>query len=229
MLSKITKLIGLVVIIGVNGLCVWGSDDYEIWDGNGPMPTENVLIEYNSNGGIEKVIIFKDNPYAPELAYEEDESKPSYGRIGLKLNLPEELIRDCEDAKWKINDEALKQELETVVATEQSFLAWCDEQEKVDYPSYCLRRKYACIIKKANEKDYLVPGDFCKRVDLGLTLRDIHEKGVTYCMNGLYDHTPVGKYLKTLETVIEYEFGRDPVENEKNSSNEEDNLLDFWF
>ena len=55
MLNKITKSIVFGVIIGVNGFCVWGSDDYEIWDGNGPMPTENVLIEYNSNGGIEKV------------------------------------------------------------------------------------------------------------------------------------------------------------------------------
>ena len=155
MLNKITKLIGLVVIIGVNGLCVWGSDDYEIWDGNGPMPTENVLIEYNSNGGIEKIIIFKDNPYAPELAYEEDESKPSYGRIGLNLNLPEELIKDCEDKYWKINDEELKQELETVIATEENFHAWCDKQKKVDYPDHFLRCKYAYIIKKANEKDYL--------------------------------------------------------------------------
>ena len=114
MLSKITKLIGFGVIIGLSGLCAWGSDDYEIWDGNGPMPTENVLIEYNSNGGIEKVIIFKDNPYAPELAYEEDETKPSYGRIGLKLNLPEELIKDCKHKYVQLNDETLKQELDIV-------------------------------------------------------------------------------------------------------------------
>ena len=206
MLSKITKLIGLVVIIGVNGLCVWGSDDYEIWDGNGPMPTENVLIEYNSNGGIEKVIIFKDNPYAPELAYEEDETKPSYGRIGLKLNLPEELIKDCKHKYVQLNDETLKQELDIVVSSEESFHAWCDQQKSIKSDFYQERHFYricAYILPTVSKKNYLIPGDFCKRVDLGTKVRGIHEKGVTYCMSGLYDHTPVGEYLDILEDVIE--------------------------
>ena len=131
MLNTITKLIWLGIIIGLSEFCAWGSDDYEIWDGNGPMPTENVLIEYDNTGGIKKVIIFKESSNAPKLAYEEDETKPSFGRIGLKLNLPEELIKDCEDKYWKINDEELKQELEAVVSTEQKFLAWCDKQKKL--------------------------------------------------------------------------------------------------
>lgn len=210
MLNKLIKIIEITAIIGLNGLDVWGSDDYEIWDGTGPMPTENVLIKYNLSEGIKRVTVFKHtNDPIPELAREEDQTKPSYGRIGLRLNFPEELIQDCEDKHWKIYDENLKQKLEAIVASEKSFHAWCDEQENTEYNMLKTRnlcRICAYTLKIANEKNYLIPGDFCKRVELNLILRTIHEKGAIYCMSGLYNNTPVGKYLKNLESLIEYNF-----------------------
>lgn len=210
MLNKLIKIIEIAAIIGLNGLDVWGSDDYEIWDGTGPMPTENVLIEYNPSGGIKRVIVFKNtNDPIPELVYEEDETKENYGEtIGLRLNFPEELIQDCEYKRWKIRDEILLQELDEIVATEENFHNWCNEQEqkKSSYSGFDLRCQYAYILKKVNEKNYLVPGDFCKQVNLGSKLRSIHEKGVTYCMSGLYNDTPVGRYIGSLESIIEYEW-----------------------
>ena len=207
MLNKIIKIVGIGTIIGLKGVNTWG--DYEIWDGQGPMPTENVLIEYDSKGGIKKVIIFKDDPYAPKYVCVEDETDPHYGFIGLRLNFPEELIQDCEAMIWRIQDETWIQELEEIVSSEENFHAWCDKQEFFDNSGrnfFFSAKTYAYILKKVNEKNYLVSGDFCKRVGLSLVLRSIHQKGYTYCMSGLDGDTPVGGYLINLRAVIEYDF-----------------------
>ena len=120
MLSKITKLIGFGVIIGVNGLCVWGNRIDVFYEGGPTLVAEGI-------DGVELPQELSDPNH--ELW---DEYDPYVKFVGIRLNLPQELIADCECDYWKIHDEALIQELEEVVSTEENFHAWCDKQESID-------------------------------------------------------------------------------------------------
>ena len=183
MLNKITKLICTGVIVGLNGFCVWGNridvirEDYPIY-----------VVE--GKNGIELPEALSD-PNNSELWYEYD---PLVEFVGIRLNFPEEIIQRCEDECWKIRDENKIRELEEIVSTEENFHIWCNKQE-AKYP-YGIHRTYAYILKKANEKNYLILWDFCSKMDIGAIIATIYYKGATHCMKGLYPNTLGGKYLK---------------------------------
>ena len=116
--------------------------------------------------------------------------------MGIRLNVPEKIIQKCEDEWWKIRDENKIRELEEIVSTEENFHAWCDKQEEVLYPNKDLICVYAFILKKVNEKNYLIPWNFASRLKIGEFLEAIYNKGFTYCMRGLYSSNSDGRYLR---------------------------------
>ena len=125
----------------------------------------------------------------PEFVEDEDGNL-----LGIKLHLPQELIADCEYKRWQFINLEKKSVLEERFSTEENFHAWCDKQE-TKYP-YGIHCTYAYILKKANEKNYLISWDFCSKMDIGAIIITIYYKGATHCMKGLYPHTPGGRYLK---------------------------------
>ena len=184
MLNKITKLIGLGVIIGVSGLCVWGNR-IEVKPKDGPIQVIEGIDDIELPEGL-------SNPNNDDL-WDEYDSYVDY--IGIKLDFPEEMIQRCEDECWRIRDENKIRELEEIVSTEENFRIWCDKQEK-QYGSWNLHSIYAYILKRINEKNYFIDWDFCSRVIVGSVIESIYYKGATACMSGLYPHTPGGRYLK---------------------------------
>ena len=197
MLNKIVKIVGIGTIIGLRGLNAFGSDDYEIWDGQGPMPTEDVLIEKNSQED-------DSEDDGMDLIYEEGSNRV---RLGLRLNLCKQLIEDCEDSYWAIHDEAIIQELNEIVSTEKNFHNWCDQQDDwFNYQDYhmfysCFLEacKYIYILKKVNEKNYLIPIDFCKRVNIAQKLRLAVHNDHLYNPN-------IKRFLKSFECRLEVAY-----------------------
>ena len=183
MLNKITKLVCAGAIIGVNGLCAWGNR-IDVKQKDGPIQVIEGIDDIELPEGL-------SNPNNDDL-WDEYDSYVDY--IGIKLNFPEEIIQRCEDECWRIRDENKIRELEEIVSTEENFHIWCNKQE-AKYP-YGIHRIYAYILKKANEKNYLILWDFCSKMDIGAIIATIYYKGATHCMKGLYPHTPGGKYLK---------------------------------
>ena len=185
MLNKIVKLIGIGVIIGLNGLKTWGNridvirEDYPIYvvEGKDGIELPEELSDANNS----------------ELWYEYD---PLVDFVGIRLNFPEEIIERCEDKYWEIRDKNKIQELEEVVSTEENFYIWCDKQEEIPYPNNDLICTYAFVLKKVNEKNYLIPWNFASRIKLGEFLEAIYDKGFIHCMRGLYPNNPTGRYLR---------------------------------
>ena len=185
MLNKITKVIGVGVIIGLNGLNAFGNridvirEDYPIYVVEGKDGIELPEALSDANNG--------------ELWYEYE---PLVEFVGIRLNFPEEIIQKCEDERWKIRDENKIRELEEIVSTEEKFHTWCDKQEEVLYHNKDLICVYAFILKEVNEKNYLISLDFCSKMKLGAIIITIYYKGATHCMSGLYPNTMGGRYLK---------------------------------
>ena len=181
-LNTITKLIGVGVIIGLNGLNALGNRINIFYEGGPTLVAEGI-------DGVELPQELSDPSH--DLW---DEYDPYVKFVGIKLNLPEELIADCEDNYWRDYNKDLFQKLKEILTTEDKFHAWCDKQEK-KY-SYGMHHIYAYILKKVNEKNYLISLDFCEQVALGGIIECIYYKGATRCMNGLYPNTMGGRYLK---------------------------------
>ena len=189
MLKKITKLIGFGVIIGLSGLCAWGNRIDVFYEGGPTLVVEGI-------DGVElPAELFCSND---SILWKKYYFSVAY--IGLRLNLPEELVQKCGDNYWKIYDEQVKQSLEKASATEESFHAWCDQQKEIDNENHIALRNFyricAYMLKIANEKNYLVPGDFCKRIEIHNVLDSIYLKGAVRCMPDYT--TPLGKYIKRL-------------------------------
>lgn len=137
----------------------------------------------------------------PKIVEDED-GEP----IGLILNLPEGLVKDCEDPYWKLSgeDEKLKGDLDNILRSPESFEKWCQTQTKLDNKNPVAFRgflkMYAYLLKGANENNYKLEGDFCKRVGLGSVLGSIHLKGFIRC--GDCCHTKEEKYIKNLKLIL---------------------------
>ena len=89
--------------------------------------------------------------------------------------------------------------MEEIVSTEENFHAWCDKQEFFDNSGrnfFFSAKTYAYILKKVNEKNYLIPWNFASRLKIGEFLEAIYNKGFTYCMRGLYSSNSDGRYLR---------------------------------
>ena len=108
MLNTITKLIGLGLMIGLNKLNTCANRIDVFYEGGPTLVAEGI-------DGVELPQELSDPNH--ELW---DEYDPYVKFVGIRLNLPQELIADCECDYWKIHDEALIQELEEVVSTEDS-------------------------------------------------------------------------------------------------------------
>ncbi len=123
--------------------------------------------------------------------------------IGIKLNLPEELIKDCENKFWTLKDETTKTELDNILSSQENFDEWCQKQTEIDNRNPVKLRnllcKYAYILRGANEKSYTLEGVFCKRVELGKILGGIHLKGATPCC--CY-YTEAELYVKELKLTL---------------------------
>ena len=162
MLNKIVKLIGLGVIIGLNGFML--ADEW------------------------------------PEFVEDENGNL-----LGIRLHLPQELISDCEYKRWQFTNLEKKLILEEQFSTEEKFYEWCIHQECFKNCDIFIGRMYALMFKIANEKNYLIPGDFCKRVNLGSILIYIHRRGAID-WNHAMDNNSTEIYLDTLKSVIESYF-----------------------
>ena len=184
MLNKIAKIIGIGVLIMSSNILKADTNLVEVIN-------EDSYIEVITG---RKGIILPEDLSNPNNVALWDEYDPYIKCIGIKLNFPEEIIQKCEDERWKIRDENKIRELEEIVSTEEKFHAWCDRQEK-KY-SCGMHHIYAYILKKVNEKNYLISLDFCEQVALGSIIECIYYKGATRCMNGLYPNTMGGRYLK---------------------------------
>ncbi len=206
MFNKITKLIEFGAIIWLNGLCVCGNRIDVFYEGGPTLVAEGI-------DGVELPTELSDPSH--ELWYEYG-SKLEF--IGIRLNFPEELIQDCEDKYWKIHDDALIQELEEIVSTEENFHNWCNKQEKIDYPDHNTRCIHAYILKKANEKNYLLSKDFCNRINLEPRISRIHLKGATLCLYGLAPKTPAGYYIRDLEWIMNYTFFEEESDEKDDAS-----------
>lgn len=123
-------------------------------------------------------------------------------KIRLKLNSSTGVTRGL---LRFASDKALKQELKIAISTETKFHAWCDEQEDTEYDIQKTRNLcFSCayMLKIANEKNYLIPGNFCKRIELDYILRSIHLKGSLCCRKGFPAVTPAEKYIENLHWDI---------------------------
>ena len=200
MLSKITKLVCAGVIIWLNGLCVWGNRIDVFYEGGPTLVAEGI-------DGVELPTELSDPSH--DLW---DEYDPYVKFVGIRLNLPQELIADCEDKYWKIHDDALIQELEEIVSTEENFHNWCNKQKIIYHSDYFLRRKYAYILKKVNANNYFISSDFCKQIELDRTLYSICRKNYI-CFHFLYHNSPQEQYLSYLKWEIKDYFCDNPQIN----------------
>lgn len=128
--------------------------------------------------------------------------------IGIKLNLPQELIEDCQNKYWELKDEGEKAKVEAILSSQKEFDAWSENQDKIDNTkprslkkSLC---KYAYILFSANAKEYILNGNFCKKVELGRILGSIHLKGATPCC--CCQRTEAENYIFCLKCILEYGF-----------------------
>lgn len=120
--------------------------------------------------------------------------------VGIELNLPRELIDDCEDKFWTLFDDTTKTELDYILGSQESFDEWCKRQkakdETMSVKTWDVLRKYAYILAQANKKMYIINGEFCKAVELGRVLGSIHLKGAkTSC-------TEAENYIEALKIIL---------------------------
>ena len=202
MLNKIVKLIGSIVIVALGGSNALG----------------------NTRGNRIEVTYYEIGPklVAEGLGYAhlpEELKDPNhelwhwtkygcrYEYIGLKLNFPEELIQACESICWKIHDEKLIQELEEAMSTEGKFYNWCMEQRDFDQKTpeevqYKLSI-YAYILKRINEKNFLLSKEFCRRVNITPKLSRIYLKENTSHFLKAEPQTEAEYYLKHFGILVQ--------------------------
>ena len=192
MLNKIVKLIGLGAIVGLNGLSAWGNR-IDVFYENGPTLVAEGI------DGIELPQELSDPNH--DLWYEYD---PYVKFVGIRLNLPEELKKACEDKYWSIGYENLLQELEQIFITEKTFCAWCDSAKIFDNNKLLNLKKYAYIFKIANEKNYFISGNFCLQIKLNHLLKRILIQN-KLCLI-LDPDCPIEKYLQDLGCTIQTYF-----------------------
>ena len=134
----------------------------------------------------------------PEIIEDENEDP-----IGIKLNLPEELIKDCESDFWTL-DGKTETELNKFLSSQKNFEAWCEKRKQIDeiasVMSWDVLGQYAYVLAKVNENGYIINGEFCKAVELGRILGSIHLKGAKPCCCCYY--TEAEKYIKILKIIL---------------------------
>ncbi len=199
MLNKLVKIIEIAAIIGLNGLDIWGNR-IDVFYKDGPT----IVIE-----GIDGVEL------PEELSDPYHDLWSKYGNkiefVGIKLNLPQELIQDCKCEYWKIQDEYLESRLQKAVSTEKKFHNWCEIQTFPNNDPIKWKKllyKYAIILKVVNEKNYFIFWDFCKKIKLDRILIDIHRRekvGGTFS-GFVENNNPVEQYLCSLKDLILYGF-----------------------
>lgn len=133
----------------------------------------------------------------PEFVEDEDGNL-----LGIRLHLPQELIADCEHKRWQFINFEKKFVLEEKLSTEEKFHEWCLSQEYFKNFDLIIGRTYALMFKIANEKNYLIPGSFCKQVNLGNILIYIHRRGAID-WNYSTSNNPIEIYLDKLKGTIE--------------------------
>ena len=141
-----------------------------------------------------------NNALGDPVVIEDENEEP----IGIKLNLPQELIEDCQNEYWELKDEGEKATVEAILSSQEAFDAWSENQDEIDNgnpvklkTSLC---KYAYILFSANAKEYILNGDFCKKVELGRILGSIHSKGATSCC--CCNLTESERYIKELKLIL---------------------------
>ncbi|MFQ6723442.1 MAG: hypothetical protein ACLRFH_03505 [Opitutales bacterium] len=193
MLSKITKLIGFGVIIGLSGLCALGNRIDVFYEGGPTLVAEGI-------DGVELPAELSDPSH--DLW---DEYDPYVKFVGIRLNLPQELIADCEYKRWAIHDKNRIYELEKVILTEENFHTWCNNQKNfnnIGYFFYKSMSSYAYILKIANEKNYLIPWDFCRKIRLGSILKSIQMKDSIDQNYAPLPKNSTAKYLEIFNSVL---------------------------
>ena len=124
--------------------------------------------------------------------------------IGIKLNLPEELIEDCESDYWALKDDKTKTKMDKFLNSQESFEVWCEERKEIDKTksvmSWDLLRQYAYVLAEANKKMYIISGEFCKAVKLDRVLGSIYLKGAKPCCCSYY--TEAEKYIRILKIIL---------------------------
>lgn len=133
----------------------------------------------------------------PEFVEDEDGNL-----LGIKLHLPQELIADCEYKRWQFINLEKKSVLEERFSTEEKFHEWCEEQKCFYNNNLNSYRSYALMFKIVSEKNYLIPGDFCERIELGKILTHIHRKGaIDWNCNSI--NNPIELYLTSLDDIMD--------------------------
>ena len=198
MLNKIVKLIGIGVIIGLNGLSAWGSDDYEIWDSLEAMQNKNtdfiakecLLFECRECYQFAKIESIENATTGYLVRIHNKDNN----LIGFYLNLPPEIIKACKRKRWAIYNEDLLQKLQEIVSSEENFHVWCFQQSKTAYANHDLLCCYAYILPIANQNNYFVPA----QLYLYDILVQIYYGEATFSML-ILPNTLSGWYLRHLE------------------------------
>lgn len=136
----------------------------------------------------------------PEII-EDENGEP----ISIKLNLPQELINICKNEYWALNDDVTKGKVENILTSQENFDEWCAKQEKIDNKNPVklrnVLRQYAYILLLANDNQYNLNGDFCKKVELDRILGSIYLKGATPCC--CCYRTEAEKYIRNIYWIIQ--------------------------
>ena len=190
MLNKITKLVCAGVIIGLSGLCALGNRIDVFYEGGPTLVAEGI-------DGVELPAELSDPSH--DLW---DEYDPYVKFVGIRLNLPQELIADCEDNCWQAYNKDLFQKLEEMLTSEDKFHDWCNQQKAPkDNQKRRLCHIYAYVLKVTNQKNYFISGDFCKKITLNDVLYNIRKKNII-CCSFLDPNGPREIYLDYLDWAI---------------------------
>ena len=192
MLSKTVKIIGLLVIIEISKFNSYGNQ-IDVFFENSPTLVAEGL------GGIflpkeltdPKSELWHCNKYGSRFQF-----------IGLRLNFPKAIIQACKDMHWEIKDKTLISKLESVVSSQENFTIWCRKQKNFT-EIQGLIHIYAYILEKINQKNYLIPKDFCRRIDLSAKIRYIYLKEATSNTSKIEIKTSTeALYLKNFEELM---------------------------
>ena len=146
----------------------------------------------------------KEDYSETEPLFDEKENKA----IGIILHFPKAIINDCKHKFWMIHDEELKRSLDDAIKDQEHFNQWCIEQKEIDNRNPILLRNrlkiLAYVLAIANERNYVVDIEFCRRIELHQALGAIALCGATPCLHPASLPDPRGKYLRIMHCICEF-------------------------
>ncbi len=135
----------------------------------------------------------------PEII-EDENGEP----IGIKLNLPKELINICKNEYWQLTEKTKMQYINECMLTPQGCTKWCNENNLGTQYNHLKRCEFAYALLLANEKGYVINKDFCKKTALDKIFACLSMCGAVHCL--CLNHTVEEQYISCLENIIEYCF-----------------------